>query len=402
MKRKDLGLRNEGRRRAGWRVCLPGVIGLALVFSLGLQGCTAQQPWPLWEAYARQFLDGQGRVIDRSANDRTTSEGEAYAMFFALVDNDRVRFDKLLGWTEANLAQGDLTTHLPAWDWGKSSSGEWKILDDNSAADADLWMSYTLLEAGRLWHDPRYENLGRMMALRIAKLEVVLVPGVGTTIAPAPQGFHPETTRYILNPSYLPLPVLVYLQHAMPEGPWGSVLASMPLLLSQQIGDGYAMDWLSAGPDGVHAAPPPAAPSAGTREPQASGSYDAIRVYLWLGIADPATPERHELLQGVSGMDAYLQTALMPPLEVDATGRVVHPDAPAGFSAAVIPYLMAKGSKSEAVTQAQRLDAMRDPATSLYGHPAAYYDQNLALFSTAWSEERYRFDRSGKLRLKWK
>ena len=85
-------------------------------------------------------------------------------MFFALVANDRARFDKLLGWTQDNLAGGDLTQRLPAWSWGKSPDGSWKILDPNPASDADLWMAYALLEAGRLWHEPRYEKLGTAMA----------------------------------------------------------------------------------------------------------------------------------------------------------------------------------------------------------------------------------------------
>ena len=95
---------------------------LASVLLAGLTGCDAQQPWPLWEAYTQRFIDGQGRVIDRSAGDRTTSEGQAYAMFFALVDDDKAHFGKLLDWTEANLAGGDLTARLPAWSWGKTGS----------------------------------------------------------------------------------------------------------------------------------------------------------------------------------------------------------------------------------------------------------------------------------------
>src|ERR1700722_12559807 len=59
----------------------------------------AQQPWPLWESYTQHNLDQQGRVIDHSSQDRTTSEGQAYGMFFALVTNDRTRFDKILNWT---------------------------------------------------------------------------------------------------------------------------------------------------------------------------------------------------------------------------------------------------------------------------------------------------------------
>ena len=81
-------------------------------------------------------------------------------MFFALVANDHARFDRMLAWTEVNLAQGDLTLHLPAWYWAKDSSGKWKVQDPNSASDADVWMAYTLLEAGRLWNSPRYSDHG--------------------------------------------------------------------------------------------------------------------------------------------------------------------------------------------------------------------------------------------------
>ena len=371
-----------------------------------LQGCRAQEPWPLWEAYTRRFLDNQGRVIDRSApgpqQDRTTSEGQAYAMFFALVDNDKPRFEQLLSWTEANLAGGDLTARLPAWEWGHASSGDWKVLDDNSASDADLWMAYTLLEAGRLWHNPRYAKLGQLMAARIAREEVVLVPVLGTTLAPGPHGFHPSDAGYILNPSYMPPQLLAYFAKTMPQGPWGAILDSLPVLLNREMDGGFAMDWVAAGSDGVHPAPPPTELSAGAREPQAAGSYDAIRVYLWLGLADPTTPGVRDLLGQVSGMAAYLRTAANPPLEVGPQGGILHAEAPVGFSAAVVPYLDAEGMKPQAHTQSDRLVATRDPASGLYGRTAEYYEQNLALFSTGWSEGRFRFDREGKLHLKWK
>jgi endoglucanase len=388
---------------AGRLAGLAGFFAVVLLaLGAGLEGCSAQQPWPLWEAYSRRFLDDQGRVIDRSANDRTTSEGQAYALFFALVDNDRARFDKLLKWTEDNLAEGDLTTHLPAWEWGRNPSGEWKTIDSNSAADADLWMSYTLLEAGRLWRDPRYDGLGRMMAAQIAKNEVVLVPRLGTMVEPGPWGFHPEPDRFILNPSYLPLPVLTRLAKELPQLPFGAVAASLPALLSGENGSGFAMDWVSAGPDGIHPVAPPAQPSSGRQESQPAGSYDAIRVYLWLGIADPSTPGERQVLDALTGMANDLKIPGAPPLEVDAKGTVVHPDGPVGFSAAVEPYLLAEGEKAAARVQSDRLAALRDPSSGLYGASQAYYDQNLALFSTGWSEQRYRFESDGKLDVKWK
>ncbi len=379
----------------------------------GLQACHAQQPWPLWEAYTQHFLDEQGRIIDRSAGDRTTSEGQAYALFFSLVDNDRARFDRVLNWTEVNLAEGDLTLHLPAWDWGKAQSGEWKILDAHSASDADLWMAYTLLEAGRLWKEPRFDTLGRTMAREIARAEVVLVSGVGTVLAPGPSGFHVENhaseaaaaeseDRWILNPSYSPPPLLARLAHALPEGPWASMGESLPALVGGEASHGFAMDWVSAGQGGVRPSVAPRESTSGEREPQPAGSYDAVRVYLWVGMSDPGADGIAQLEAQLNGMTAYLRITPGPPLEIDPAGAVVHADAPPGFAAAVIPYLNRVGLKQQARVQADRLAGTRDPAIGLYGHGLGYYDQNLALFSTGFSEGRFRFERDGKLQVKWK
>ena len=82
-------------------------------------GCRTDPGWPLWESYTKSAFDGQGRIIDHSAMDQTTSEGQAYGMFFALVANDKMRFEKLLSWTQANLAGGDLTQRLAGLELGK-------------------------------------------------------------------------------------------------------------------------------------------------------------------------------------------------------------------------------------------------------------------------------------------
>src|SRR5262245_56480759 len=168
---------------SGGRVfaCREGVpmrrcIVIALAFALTADTVISAQEWPLWRSYAARFLDDQVRVIDRDAGDRTTSEGQAYAMFFSLVANDRSRFDRLLAWSERNLAGGDLGSRLPSWLWGRAPNGEWRVLDANSASDADLWMAYTLLEAGEAWAEPRYRQLGAALAGRIAEQEVAHIP----------------------------------------------------------------------------------------------------------------------------------------------------------------------------------------------------------------------------------
>jgi endoglucanase len=43
-----------------------------------------------------------------------------------------------------------------------------------------------------------------------------------------------------------------------------------------------------------------------------------------------------------------------------------------------------------------------DVSTGLYDSPPRYYDQNLALFATGWSEARFRFGTDGALIVPWK
>jgi endoglucanase len=374
---------------------------LFLAFCLILGGqnlCLAQTPWPLWEAYSQAMIDSQGRVIDHIGQDRSTSEGQAYAMFFALVANDRTRFDLLLHWTEQNLAAGDLGQRLPAWSWGKRPDGSWGVIDPNPASDADLWMAYALSEAGRLWNVPRYQKLAMILGARIGQQEVAYIPGLGTTLLPGPTGFHPSATTWLLNPSYMPPQLLAYFSKTMPLGPWGAILQSLRPLLAEPVGRGFAMDWVMAG-DGIYAS---RAPSQNDTLSPPIGSYDAIRVYLWLGISDPQTPGVRQLLGDVRGMAEYIKAHLTPPEKVDSAGNVISPSGPPGFSAALIPYLRAIGAGNQAKAQAERLASTRNPVNGLYGKDAAYYDQNLALFATGWLEQRYRFDRDGKLQPHWK
>ena len=215
-------------------------------------------------------------------------------MFFALADNDRPTFNRVLAWTEANLASADLQTHLPAWLWGKNKDGQWKVLDPNSASDADVWMAYTLIEAGRLWKSPGDTNLGRAMLAQIAKNEVVNLPGFGPMLMPGPAGFQ-QGNSWTLNPSYLPLFLFKRLADVDPAGPWAQIALGIPVLLEQSSRHGFAMDWVEYVPgDGFYPAPKPSAAEqnpSDTAGPE--GSYDAIRVYLWAGMLDP--DDRHAL-----------------------------------------------------------------------------------------------------------
>jgi endoglucanase len=376
---------------------------------LSTAGGCKQGPWMLWDAYSTRFIDGQGRVIDHSAGDRSTSEGQAYALFFALVDNDRTSFDKVLNWTQVNLADGDLQTHLPSWLWGRDNKGEWKTLDANSASDADVWMAYTLIEAGRLWRGEGYTGTGRKMMAMIAQSEVADLPSFGPLLLPGPVGFQ-HGNAWTVNPSYMPLFLFERLAVVDPDGPWKRIALGIPRFLRQSSCHGYAMDWVSYVPgDGFYPAiQQRSGQAAAAGQPAGSspagaplGSYDAIRVYLWAGMLND-DKTRTEVLGAIPGMSLYLANHDAPPEKVSELGIPQGADGPVGFSAAMVPYLRALPNLSNlSAKQTIRLSAQRDAATGLYGKAAAYYDQNLALFETGYVEGRFRFGASGELNVEW-
>lgn len=402
------------------------LLALFLCAAVATGGCR-QGPWSLWDAYSGHFLNADGRVVDFSANDHTTSEGQSYGMFFALVDNDRAHFDKLLAWTQNNMAQGDLGKHLPGWLWGKTPDGQWKLLDTNSAGDSDCWIAYDLIEAGRLWKNDSYSQTGRQMLALIAKQEVADLPGFGSMLMPGPTALWQHNNRWTLNPSYVPLFLFQRFEQVDASGPWGAIEMNIPRFLRQSARHGFAMDWVDYVPgDGFYPAPPPgaqapapddqnktkpadpatkAAPQAPAPEPKPPlGSYDAIRVYLWAGMLNPEDPVRADLLSSLAGMGAYLASDdhQAPPEKVDANGLPEPEDGPVGFSAAVLPYLWGNADLARvAARQRVRISARLDQSTGLYGKNPVYYDQNLVLFAMGYLDGRFKFGPRGELKVEW-
>jgi len=78
-----------------------------LCAAIGATAAVSAHAWDLWDAFKTASVDN-ARVVDRSDERKiTTSEGQSYALFFALAADDRTTFDALLSWTEQNLSGGD-------------------------------------------------------------------------------------------------------------------------------------------------------------------------------------------------------------------------------------------------------------------------------------------------------
>ncbi|RQQ03270.1 cellulase [Burkholderia stagnalis] len=394
---------------AGRRVSRPARrAGMALALTLALAasaaGASAGAPatgqdaagaacgaaWPRWDAFKRDFVSADGRVIDVGlADSRTVSEGQAYGLFFALVANDRRAFDTILGWTENNLAQGDLTARLPAWLWGRAADGAWRVLDANAASDADLWIAYTLVEAGRLWHERSYTARGALLAKRVLDDETASVPGLGLTLLPGPVGFRLANDQWRVNPSYSPPQVIRGLGARLPDDRrWASLAASTARVLLDTAPKGFSPDWA------LYRAGAGFAPDAATH---AESAYNAIRVYLWAGMLDPADPLAAPLLARFAPFAEHIAAHGAPPEKVDTTTGAASPnDGNGGFSAAAVPFLDARGQRALADAQAARVDTLARQS------PPGYYSSVLTLFGLGWRDARYRFGADGTLDVRWR
>lgn len=362
--------------------CASGLF-LGLQMGAAHSGCN----WPAWTAFQRLYLSDDGRVIDRASDrQRTVSEGQAYALFFALVANDRDAFDRILRWTEDNLAQGDLSAHLPAWLWGRRDDDSWAVIDSNPASDADLWIAYTLAEAGHLWQERRYRVLAKLVGRNLLREETATVPDLGPTLLPGPVGFiKPEGWR--LNPSYVPLQLLRGLSQRQPDAGWEALLPGSRRLLHASAPQGYAPDWVLYDKNGQFQA---------DAQTAADGSYDAIRVYLWAGMLHRNDPDREALVRHLRPMAQATAAAGAPPEHVNTQDGTFRGSGFPGYSAALLPLLTALGDTSTLERQRKRVAArFAEPPED------AYYESVLTLFGTGWDQRHYRFAADGTLRTRW-
>lgn len=354
--------------------------GLLALFMLTAWNLQAACSWPAWDRFKQAYISEDGRVIDPSdARSITTSEGQSYALFFALATNDRKTFDQILRWMQDNLAKGALNTQLPAWLWGKKAPDSWQVLDPNSASDADIWIAWSLLEAGRLWKEQTYTDTGRALLKLIVREEVVKVPGLGYMLLPGKVGFA-EQNLWRFNPSYLPPQLAQYFTRF--GAPWSTLRETNLRLLLETAPKGFSPDWVRYQKNGGWQLKP---------EKTLVSSYDAIRVWLWVGMMHDSDPQKARLLARLKPMATLTAKKGIPPEKVDvATGKPTG-QGPVGFSAALLPFLQNRDAQA----------AQRQRVADNFPGDDAYYSYVLTLFGQGWDQHRFRFTVKGELLPDW-
>ena len=335
----------------------------------------AAQAWDKWDAFKAANVNEGFRVVDYSDSRRiTTSEGQSYALFFALVAGDKASFEKLLKWTEDNLAAGDITKHKPAWLWGKGASG-WGILDDNNAADSDMWIAYDLLEAGRLWNRPDYTAKAKAM-MTLLKKDVRDVEGLGKVILPGYKGF--EQKNFVtLNPSYYPVFILRRFAQEDPE--WNAVIEGTVRALVRSSPRGFAPDWVRFDLQGKMMAE--------KGDDYTLGSYNAIRTYMWAAMMSQDDPVRGILTERYAPFAKLTAQNGMPPETINIhTGKGIGTGS-TGFAACVLELLGPGAAQNYLRTVVEN-----DPIVA-----ENYYRNTLLIYAIGFDRGLYSFDRNGYL-----
>ncbi|HKE92854.1 MAG TPA: cellulose synthase complex periplasmic endoglucanase BcsZ, partial [Povalibacter sp.] len=248
------------------------------------------------------------------------------------------------------------------------------------------WITYALLEAGRLWCRPQYTQVGQSLGARILREEVALIPGLGATLLPAPRGFV-ENQTWRLNASYMPIQALRGIGRHSGDRAWRELVSSSVQVIQGSAPKGFVADWIAYRKD-----------TGFLRDEQTlgSGSYDAIRVYLWVGMLPQPDEIQVALTQHLAPMIAAAAKQAAPPETVDTQTLRMSGEGPHGFSAALLPMLSNAG-----LHEALARHRTRAEAAALHSN-RAYYNDALTLFGLGWLDGRYRFQATGLLELKWR
>ena len=354
-------------------------------------GCT---PMGDWTGFAARHIQPDGRVIDfDTPQQQSTSEGQSYALFFSVVHDDRRNFERVLAWTETNLSGGSLAQRLPAWLWGRKTEGGWGVIDANPASDAELWIAYALLEAARLWNEPRYRTLGRALLALVVRDEVVTLAGLGRMLLPWSRDVASGPV-WRLNASYMPLQLLRRFQQEEPTGPWREIADNTVRMIAEVSPQGFTPDWCAWSTERKA--------FVADQDKGTVGSYDAIRVYLWAGMLNPQEPARAALLKSLYGPRRVVERPQAPPEYVDTATGVVRGTGPAGFSGALLPYLKAQNAMPALTAQLARIPTDLGGTMVPPKAPLPYYERMLLLFGQGWLDGRYAFGRHGELQPQWR
>ena len=328
-----------------------------------------------WEYYVDNFITEAGQVVDPANGGVTTSEGQAYGMWRAVMLEDKEVFDLVWEYIQANL-QARRDDSLLAW---RAEAEPFVITDYAVASDADVDVAYALLLAVDLWGE-EYLEAAETMVEDIWNKLVYRVNG-RYYLGFADDSF--DENIFIFNPSYAS-PYAYKKFQTISTRPWSQLVvdtyqmldelqnlpaATQPALPPNWLGlDTVTGEWVN--PDFI------------TNQNRDDYGFDAFRTFFRVGldfeIYKDERARRHletyrPRLEGISQSLGYL------PAVMDISGVRQVEYASVSTNAA----LVALWQLDPANEPKQRTLILRDYQNRYWGEADNYYDQNWGWFSLA-------------------
>lgn len=211
--------------------------------------------------FLNRYVDDDGRVVRRDEGGDVVSEGQAYGMLIAAALNDEDRFRSIWDWTKSQLRRPD---GLLSWRWADG-----RVVDANSATDADLDAARALVLAGSRFDAQEFTDDGKKLGADVMRAETVavgsatpppgdvappgqwLVGGGRTTVA----GNWATTPPHAVDPGYFSPRAEDELFRASGDRTWLEISRTQRTLSWQLVGvDRLPPDWAAVNPAG-HATP---------------------------------------------------------------------------------------------------------------------------------------------------
>jgi endoglucanase len=352
-----------------------------------------------WAAYRERFIQADGRVIDRERDNRTVSEGQAYAMLRAVMIDDPATFELTLNWAEANLrrhssgqrpgepngAPDAPTDSLWAWKWGQGEQG-WGILDPNFASDADVDAATALILASRRWNRPDYLELAQQKLKDLWELST-LEASIKRLRDPSPQSrryllpgpasaFQPQPNQVYLNPSYMAPAAFRLFAQVDPSRDWASLVDSSYDVLEHAILSevGLPSDWVMLDLETGRYMPVPV-----EVQLRPTYSFDAFRIWWRVALDADWFGERRAkafLTARLPHIQQLWQTEQRIPARINLRGAATAQYEATSQYAMLYPALLRLDQPmAEQIRQQKILPAYHN---GIWDNDNAYYVQNLA------------------------
>lgn len=343
----------------------------------------------LWNSYKDTYLEPETyRTLDKSRDNLTTSEGEAYTMLRAVWVGDRDIFDKSALWSKNNLKRKN--DNLYSWLFGKRSDGTYGVITEqggqNSASDADTDIALAYVFAYARWKDEAYLSKARLILSDIWKYEVIYV-GNKPYLAADNVEKKVEKSSVLMNPSYFAPYAYRIFAEVDKKHPWSDLVAtsydvilkSITLPLNKGQSAKLPPDWIemNKATGNIFAS--------GSRNLSTNYSFDAMRV-PWRVALDYLWNRDFRAVDALSHMkilDSIWESERVLGSSYSHDGKLVLPVETPSFYGANIGYFLLASPQNATEMYKEKLLALYDPDRDSWKDDLSYYDSNWAWFGIA-------------------